>query len=253
MSKKKEVEKKQISQEWLTTYSDMVTLILTFFVLLYSFSQVDNIKFKAIALSLSQSFGATSGYIIKGGDIAPTPVEDKINLQNDLKTQDDLEIGKNNKLSGDTESVYKKVSDFVKENNLEAKVSVKEDVRGVIIELQEKILFDSGSSEIKEVSVPLLDKLSELLSSFSNQVIVEGHTDNVPISKGYYKSNWELSADRAVKVVRYFTENKRLDPTKFVATGCGEFRPIDTNSTPQGRQRNRRVNILIVTTKESKK
>lgn len=252
MSKKKEIEKKQISQEWLTTYSDMVTLVLTFFVLLYSFSQIDNIKFKAIAMSLAKSFGATSGYITNGGNIAPTPVDDNPALQKDTKGNIDLELDATK--SGETEKIYKEVVNFVKTNKLQGKVSIKQDVRGVVIELQEKILFDSGSAQIKNESIPLLELISQLLATFPNEVIVEGHTDNVPISKGYYQSNWELSTDRAVKVVRYFTEVRKLNPTKFLAIGCGEFRPIDTNATEQGRQRNRRVNILIVTSeKENKK
>ncbi|QCX32343.1 chemotaxis protein MotB [Caloramator sp. E03] len=250
MSKKKEVEKKQISQEWLTTYSDMVTLILTFFVLLYSFSQIDNIKFKAIAMSLAKSFGATSGYIVNGGNIAPTPVEANPALEKDSSGDISLDNVKIN----ETEKIYKQVENFIKANKLQGKVSIKQDARGVVIELQEKILFDSGSAQIKKESFPLLEKISELLSSFPNEVIVEGHTDNVPINRGYYQTNWELSTDRAVKVVRYFTEVRKLNPTKFMAVGCGEFKPIDTNSTAEGRQKNRRVNILIVTSeKENKK
>lgn len=250
MSKKKEVEKKQISQEWLTTYSDMVTLILTFFVLLYSFSQIDNIKFKAIAMSLAKSFGATSGYIVNGGNIAPTPVEANPAIEKDSSGDISLDNVKLN----ETEKIYKQVENFIKANKLQGKVSIKQDARGVVIELQEKILFDSGSAQIKKESFPLLEKISDLLSSFPNEVIVEGHTDNVPINRGYYQTNWELSTDRAVKVVRYFTEIRKLNPTKFMAIGCGEFKPIDTNSTAEGRQKNRRVNILIVTSeKENKK
>lgn len=254
MSRRKGIEKKEISQEWLTTYSDMVTLILTFFVLLYSFSLIDNTKFKAIAMSLAQALGGNSGYIIQSGNVGPTPVNQNPGLQNDVNSKGNINIKLDTAKTDETEKVYKKVNDFIKTNKLEGKVTIKEDVRGVIIELQEKILFDSGSAEIKKDSLPLLDKLSNLLSNFSNEIIVEGHTDNVPINHGYYQSNWELSTDRAVKVVRYFTEKKGLNSSKYMAIGCGEFRPIATNATPEGRQKNRRVNILIVTTeKESNK
>ncbi|WP_242847782.1 OmpA/MotB family protein [Fervidicella metallireducens] len=156
-------------------------------------------------------------------------------------------------LKGETEKNYKQVADFIKKHKLEDKVSIKEDSRGVIIEMQEKILFDSGKSELKKSSLEVINKICELLKQFPNEIIVEGHTDNIPINKGYFRSNWELSADRAVKVVRYMSEVNGLNPKQFKAVGCGEFSPIADNNSPEGRQKNRRVNILIVSTEKENK
>jgi len=171
----------------------------------------------------------------------------------DSKDRQQGKVNLNVDKKGETEKIYKQVSEFVKKNNLEAKITVREDIKGVVIELQEKILFDSGRSDIKPESLPLLTKIAQLLSVFNNEIVVEGHTDNVPINRGYYQSNWELSADRAVKVVRFLVENKGVSPERVTAVGAGEYRPIASNATPEGRQKNRRVNILIVTKSEGEK
>lgn len=239
MSRKKP-EKKSISQEWLTTYSDMMTLILCFFVLLYSFSLVDAAKFKQLAQSMSNAFGGSSSVITEGGNIGPVPIAENPGIsvtQNDGDTVGDKE----------TQRMFEEVNNYIDENDLNANVTIKKDTRGVLIELQDNILFDSGNATLKKESIPLLKKISGLLSKFPNEVLVEGHTDNLPINRGYYQSNWELSSDRANKVVRYFIEKEGMDGKRFQAVGVGEYRPIDTNDTPEGRQKNRRVNILIVT------
>lgn len=241
MSRKKP-EKKEISQEWLTTYSDMMTLILTFFVLLYSFSLVDQKKFEQLSQSLSSAFNGGSDVVISSsGSLGPIPSEGTPGKD----STSDLSLAQ-----GELEKMYKDVMGFVKSKDLEAKVSIKKDTRGILIEIQDKILFDSGKADIKKESFSLLNDISDLLNKFPNEVIIEGHTDNLPINRGYYKSNWELSTDRAVKVVKYFVDNKNMTGKRFQAVGCGEYRPIATNSTPQGRQINRRVNILIVSTKK---
>ena len=239
MSRKKP-EKKSISQEWLTTYSDMMTLILCFFVLLYSFSLVDKAKFKALSQSMSNAFGGSSQMISEGGNIGPVPISENPGI--DIVESDGSNIG-----DKEIQEMYNEVTTYVDANKLEAKVTIKKDTRGVLIELQDNILFDSGDAILKQNSIPLLKKISGLLNKFPNEVIIEGHTDNLPINKGYYQSNWEHSTDRANKVVRYFIEKEGMDGKRFQAVGLGEYRPITTNDTPEGRQKNRRVNILIVT------
>ncbi|MCX7904181.1 MAG: OmpA family protein [Caloramator sp.] len=241
-SKKSEIN----AGEWLTTYADMMTLLLCFFVLLYAFSTMDTIKFKTLAFSLAKAFGGNVNTITSGGNLGPVPVNTNPGIETKDKERQtgkvELDVQR-----GETERIYRKVQEFVKNNKLEAKITVREDIRGVVIELQEKILFDSGKADIKPESLPLLSKISQLLRMFENEIVVEGHTDNVPINRGYYDSNWELSADRAVKVVRFLVEKQGINPEKITAVGAGEYRPIATNATPEGRQKNRRVNILIVT------
>ncbi len=238
MSRKKP-EKKSISQEWLTTYSDMMTLILCFFVLLYSFSLLDTDKFRQLAQSMAIALGGNSQVITNGGNVGPVPIDENPGVENNSDGT--------GMVGEEAQRIYNEVSSYIDENGLNAKVTIKKETRGVLIELQDNILFDSGEAKLKKDSIPLLQKISGLLKQFSNEVIVEGHTDNLPINKGYYQSNWELSTDRANKVVRYFIEKEGLDGRRFQAVGLGEYRPIDTNDTPDGRKNNRRVNILLVT------
>lgn len=241
MARRKKKTQDMGGNEWLTTYSDMMTLLLCFFVLLYSMSAIDAQKFKTVAYSIAKAFGGSTQGIFETATVGPAPLTGNPGGSN---------VNKTTTTSSKNERMYDNVTKFMRENKLQGKVSIKEERRGVIIELQENILFDSGKAEIKKESIPLLEKLSELLKKFANEVLVEGHTDNLPIRSGYYQSNWELSTDRAVKVVRYLAGQPGLDGSRFSAVGCGEFRPIASNASLEGRQKNRRVNILIVSTEK---
>jgi chemotaxis protein MotB len=149
--------------------------------------------------------------------------------------------------------MYSKVKKFIDVNNLEDTVEIKKDSRGIIMELKDNILFDIGKADIKEPSKSILDKISVLISSLPNDIIVEGHTDNVPISTYKFPSNWELSTQRAVNVLKYFVQTKKMNPGRFQAAGYGEYRPIGANDTYANRGKNRRVNILITASvKENK-
>lgn len=234
MSRRK-IEKKQISQSWLTTYSDMVTLILTFFVLLYSFSIIDNERFRRIAYSLQNA-------LMGGG-------EQSI-FQYDQHSGEVPIVGENTASENDQkkrEGMYETVAEFVEENSLGEYVTIKESIRGVIIEFKDKILFDTGKAVIKDEGVPALMKIGELLDRLPNKIVIEGHTDNVPIHTAQFPSNWELSAARALRVLWYLTENRGINPNRCSAAAYGEHSPIDSNDTPEGRAQNRRVNILILT------
>lgn len=190
------------------------------------------------------ALGGDSQVITDGGNIGPVPIAENPGVEDNSDGS--------GLVGAEAQRIYEEVTSYVDENGLNAKVTIKKETRGVLIELQDNILFDSGKAALKQDSLPLLKKISGLLNEFSNEVIVEGHTDNLPINKGYYQSNWELSTDRANKVVRYFIEKEGLDGRRFQAVGLGEYRPIDTNDTPEGRQTNRRVNILIVTSQKNK-
>lgn len=244
---RKSPEKKAISQEWLTTYSDMVTLILTFFVLLYSYSIVDNKKFQAIARSLSEALNGGKQTVFQlndnEGDVPIVGEEEPAQnaAQNELQnTQQDA-----------YQEMYNTVINFVEDNSLGDTVTIREDSRGVIIEFNDKILFDAGKADIKEDGIPTLMKTCELIRKFPNPIVIEGHTDNMPIQNSEFDSNWELSSARALKVMYFFTDDRGLDPKRFSIAAFGEFSPIADNSTPEGRAQNRRVNILIVTPKQN--
>ena len=223
--------------EWMTTFSDLVTLLLTFFILLYSFSTLDAQKFKSIAQSLQSALTGQSGLTIFDNDSPPgdVPIEEIV-----PSPDSNGEI-----LSEEIQNMLDIVSDFVEREGLEAEVTLRADRRGVIIEIKDTILFDPGKAELKKNSREILDKITLLIQEFENKIIIEGHTDNVPINTYRFPTNWELSAIRATTVVRYFIEERGVDPKVLVA-GYGEYQPIAPNDSPENRSLNRRVNILIV-------
>jgi chemotaxis protein MotB len=244
--KKVEEDEGLAGNEWLATFSDTMTLLLTFFILLYSFSTVDAGKFKQIAAALQSVLTGQAGssiidYDLETGDV---PIVGESPDNSDIP----LDKGKEN------EMMYEQVKEFVEKNKLEAVVRIKEDSRGVIIELRDSVLFDSGRANIREDSKPILEKISSLLSTLPNEINVEGHTDNVPMKNYKFESNWELSTARAGSVLRYFVEKKGIKPNRFMASGYGEFRPLVPNDSEENRAMNRRVSILIVAKeKESSK
>ncbi|MFR3072485.1 MAG: flagellar motor protein MotB, partial [Paeniclostridium sp.] len=148
------------------------------------------------------------------------------------------------------DDLEKKVNNAIQNNNLNNVIKVRQEDRGIILQLDETILFDSGRDELKPTSIQALDTITTLVNGMDNDILVEGHTDNVPIHNSRFASNWDLSTARAVSVVSYFVEKKGIKPTRFAVKGYGEFKPLVDNSTPENRAINRRVDILIVDQKD---
>ena len=143
------------------------------------------------------------------------------------------------------------MSDYLEDQDLGSDVSVSMDSKGIFVEMKDAILFESGRAELKPEGIEVLKKLEGLISDFDNELVIEGHTDNVPMTSGRFPSNWELSTARAVTVVRYLSESLDIDPGRLSAVGYGEYRPIKPNDTAENRAANRRVNILIIFNEES--
>lgn len=231
MSRRKKSSGSGLSgNEWLQTYSDTITLLLTFFILLYSFSSVNATKLKQIAVAMQSVLQGTSGDSIFDNSMGNGNVP-LVGENEGTEVQQDL---------------YDQVKKIITKNKLESKVEIKKDPKGVNIELRDNVLFESGHADIKESSKWILDKLAGIISGVPYNITVEGHTDNVPINNYRYQSNWELSTDRAVNVVKYFIEEKKLAPARFTAAGYGEYKPLVPNNSDKNRAHNRRVNILIV-------
>lgn len=213
---------------WMVTYSDLVTLILVFFVLLFSMSQIDLIKFNAIA----ESFRAHS-------------LLDSYPSIKDNQNPNEGEISNNESEEVTLDHLLTEITAYLEEFGLEDVIAATRTERGVVLVLQEQVLFDSGEASLIDESYPFLDKVGMLLAEMSNLVKVEGHTDNRPITTYQYPSNWELSTARSSSVIRYFIENHQLDSRRFVAVGYGETRPIAPNDTADNLKQNRRVEIII--------
>lgn len=227
--KMKERQQAAGAPEWMTIYGDMVTLLLAFFVLLYSFSVIDVQKFQQIMSSIQISFLGQEGIMETALD--PSRGE-MIELAVDHRFEDVL-------------VTYQEVKESLREEGLEGMIKTRIEERGVVLEIQDQLLFDSGRAEIRQEAQGLLLKVAGIIERVPNQIIVEGHTDNVPINTAQFPSNWELSVARAVRVVRFLSEGQQLPAKRFIASGYGEYQPVATNLTVAGRAQNRRVNIVI--------
>lgn len=237
MPRKKSGGEEMRTDGWLATFADTMTLLLTFFVLLYSFSTVDAKKFEQIASSLQSVLTGESGksvldFNMKSGDvpIVGEPVQTTTPSKSNSK-----------------EDIYKKVEKLIKEKKLEGTIVLKSDSRGVIIQLRENIIFQSGKAEVLEKIKPVLKSINVLLTTLPNDIVIEGHTDNIPISNYEYKNNWKLSSARALNVLEYFASIQgQVNLKRFRSVACGEYQPIVPNNSDANRTLNRRVNILIV-------
>ncbi|MBU3111791.1 flagellar motor protein MotB [Clostridium lacusfryxellense] len=241
MSRKKSGGEEMRTDGWMATFADTMTLLLTFFVLLYSFSTVDAAKFKQIASSLQSVLTGESGKsvldsTVKSGEV---PVVGESVPSTTPST------------TNSTEDMYKKVQAFVKDKKLDNTVVIKSDKRGVIIQLRENIIFESGKANIIDKSKPVLNSIYTLISAFPNDIVIEGHTDNIPISNYEYKNNWQLSSARALTVLEYFVGGKaQAKQERFTSVAYGQYKPIVANNSDANRALNRRVNILIVASDE---
>lgn len=253
------------SPEWMTTFSDLMTLLLTFFILLYSFSSVSNDKFMKAAGSLQDSFvGAGQKSILDGAQWVPEENDnaatgDSASLsemeaaavqaakteaaQAELFTSDGQTM-----IAVDPEVIkmYQEVKEFVEKNGLSEEISMSMDADGVYMNVKAAILFTPGSAVITESGRSALQKVAELISNFENKVVIEGHTDNIPHHDQKFESNWELSAGRAIAVLRHLAEQQNIDPARLSAVGYGEYDPLVPNDTAEQRAENRRVNIVLV-------
>ncbi|MCS7234202.1 MAG: flagellar motor protein MotB [Synergistetes bacterium] len=222
---------------WLTTYGDMVTLLLTFFVFLFSFSTIDVMQFQKMIFSFKGALG-----VLTGGKTFD--VERIIGMG-----FTGMDAGMLRQQTPYLKEVMKQVERLVERENLGGELKLRFTREGLVITLTESILFDPGSATLKPNAVPVLLELSKILSNISNDLRVEGHTDNTPIKTPIYPSNWELSAARAASVGRFIIDRGGIDPRRVSIAGYGQYKPIVPNDTPEHKALNRRVDIVILSTK----
>ena len=207
---------------WMTTYGDMMTLLLCFFVLMLSFANVDEVKF------------STAMYFLQGA-LGILPDMDSIQENSKLQKMQEIRLEEN----------VKKIDEISEEMGLQNDITVEITEGGMLIRLGSKILFGSGSNKLKKESDKILKVIGETISGNVREVIIGGHTDNIPVGNNGSKSNWNLSAERAISVVNFMIKNCNVDPSKLVAAGYSEYRPLVPNTSTENRQENRRVEFLI--------
>ena len=212
---------------WVMTYADMMSLLLTFFVLIVSFSSLQQSKFKQAAQSLQEAFGIFQHQ------------ESIIEFQNPMYPD-----RYNETENADVYYEMQELEQVILESGLDREVEIQLQENGVMFRIQAPFLFGSGLAELRDEPQNVLNELSVLFKKFPYLIRIEGHTDSIPINSERYPSNWELSSARAVTVARYF-QGLGLPPERIAATGYGEYHPIEDNSSAQGRQKNRRVEIFL--------
>ena len=260
MAKKKQEEQAPGSPAWMATFSDLMNLLLCFFVLLFSMSSVDSKKFEEVAASFSQTFsvftaGALSigdGMLISNGVSQLNELAEYINstgvaAESDVKEEilDAYEEVEAMKMQ-ESEELADKVEEAISEAGMDDMVDMEYTSSYVQLTLNGALLFDSGTAVLSEGAGEVLDQVGVILERYSESTIeIEGHTDSVPIKSAKYPSNNELSDDRALSVFYYIIEHTNIDPSTIKHSGRGEYVPIADNTTAEGRALNRRVEIKI--------
>jgi len=241
MAAKKPHEEHVNHERYMVTYADLITLLLAFFIILYAMSDVNKAKFEELASSLQVAFNSGSPTVLNL-EVA----ENKEIKKRQTVTEKEMETMKAVKEQNELRKIQEKIDQEIKEEGLQDKVKTQLTDEGLKILLTDKILFQPGQAILKQESLQIISTISTTLIDLQNPVQVNGFTDNIPIQTQQFPSNWELSSARALSVLRYLLEeNNQLVPTRFAATGYGEYKPIATNDTEEGRNMNRRVEILI--------
>jgi chemotaxis protein MotB len=223
---KKHKEEPEDAGRWLLTYSDMITLLLGLFVILYGMSKIDTEKYEQVVVAMGGIFGRDGG-IMEGK--RPSAGDGLSPLQRE----------RNN--------IQKEIQHAIGGMASKGLVSLSQNERGVTVHLTEELLFNSGSADLKQTSLNVLDSLAAVLKTLPNDVRIEGHTDNIPIHTDKFPSNWHLSVIRAVNTSAYMMNKHGLRPEQLSVAGYAEFRPLAPNTTESNRSQNRRVDIVIVT------
>jgi chemotaxis protein MotB len=221
-------------ERWLLTYADLITLLLAFFIVMYSMSRIDAKRFGKMAEALNG--------VLKGG----TTVFKHL-------TEEDIRKGHGLMKLGDLKMIQNQIEDRFQNLQRPEEVQTEITERGLVVHIMESALFREGSSTLEPRAMEIMDIIYGRIASLPNHVRIEGHTDDRPINTPSYPSNWELSTARATSVVRYFIENYGMAPDRVSALGYGEFRPVRPNNSIENRAQNRRVDIVILTMELSMK
>ncbi len=237
-------------ETWLVPYSDILTLLLALFIVLFASAQVDQKKFEQLADSFSNAFrGNTSVF-----ESTRTPPQSTEGVP---KTMEQMPAfmtatsssGGFQKETAQLVEAKRMLDKYIADNGLSGSLGTSLTDDGLLIRIKDSALFNSGSAELLPSSRAFAGTVANMLAALPQRVVVSGHTDNVPINTVEFPTNWDLSSKRAVNFMKYLmAANTSLKPERFSAVGHGEYRPVAANDTPAGRTQNRRVEVLIART-----
>jgi chemotaxis protein MotB len=247
MARKRRVEEHENHERWLVSYADFITLLFAFFVVMYAVSSVNEGKYKVLSNSLSNAFlnstnksGGQPVAVTQGAQSLLAQPIVSIGQRPEPKKVEEKKVEQRKKMKNIAGDIMAALQPLV----AQGKVRLLETSRGVTIEINDSILFPAGQAKLQPASISAMLAIAEVLAVSDFPITIEGHTDNVPIATPQFPSNWELSAMRATTVLRLFNDGG-VGAERLTAIGYGETRPLETNTTIEGRARNRRVSILI--------
>jgi chemotaxis protein MotB len=260
--KKHQHHEEHIDETWLIPYADLLTLLLALFIILFASSQVDSKKYDQIMQSLNSAFaGGTSVFEIsssvpisiasnvdsgKAEGTNTQPNQQQMTSQ-ELKERKEQQEQRYQAELKDMQELKQKLDAYISENGLTTALETKLNEDMLKITIRDNALFQSGSAVVKPEAKLLAATISTMLSSYPNyNVEVAGYTDNVPIRTAEFETNWDLSAKRSLNFMKILMQNNQIDPSKYRAIGYGEYQPIETNDTAEGRSKNRRVEVNII-------
>lgn len=235
MARRKKHEEHENHERWLVTYADLITLLLAFFIVMYSMSQVDAKKFGEMTAAMNAIFDG-GGIAMEGTTGASLAMDDAV-----VPTQSESYAVMRETFEG----LRNRLKEYLKGTVLAEHVRVGLDSRGVVMTIDDVLLFGAGSAELRPENMGLLSWVAVVLAEMPVDIRIEGHSDNRPMAGGRYPSNWELSLARSMTVLRYFHDVHDIPPSRLSASGYGEFRPVADNGSEAGRARNRRVEIVL--------
>ena len=232
---KKHEEEPENHERWLLSYADFITLLMIFFIIMYSMSEMDKSKYNELASVFSVEMGGGGTGILKGGNGA---TDSETSVADKEATEEQKQ-----------EEVKESIDAYIDTSELNDSVTTSIEERGLVLSFNDALFFDSGNAEIKVDQTEKFADIGELLNQPALKdsfIRVEGYTDSVPVSNPQYKSNWDLSALRASNVAQIIIKDSGIDPKRVSVVGYGEYRPKADNKTKEGRLENRRVDILIL-------
>lgn len=235
-------EEEGSNDRWLITYSDLITLLLIFFVVMYAMSQISQVKFYALQASLANALHQSPNHGQGDGKTSILTAANPSDVGHKLKSGSATKPAPQDQAFND---LYQKIKAYIQQHNLQAKVSLVDQPRGIQITFRDVVLFDTGQAVVKPQAKVILAGLLPFMKSVQNPIVIEGYTDNRPIHTPQFPSNWELSTARAIHVVEFYA-GAGINPTRLSGVGYGQYHPLVPNTTQANRQKNRRVNIVIL-------
>ncbi len=242
--KSHEREEHENLDRWMVSYADFITLLFAFFVVMYAMSQVNEGKYRVLSNSLVNAFGRQAGDNQIVAIVPPAPQPQpvaRVHVATEADRASEARQRRRERMQHIAGDILAALSPLVKTGQ----VRVSQTSRGVSIEINASVLFAPGQAMLEDASIKALTAVALVLRKDDHAVQVEGHTDNVPIKNSTFPSNWELSAVRAGSVVRLFIDNG-MEPGRLTAVGYSDNRPVESNESPEGRARNRRVTVMIL-------